>query len=44
MVLLTAQRTLLEDELQRLRFLDVGQRLKVNVRGKQAWIYVIRAD
>lgn len=44
MVLLTSQRTLLEDELQRLRFLDVGQRLKVNVRGKQAWIYVIRAD
>lgn len=44
MVLLTSQRTLLEDELQRLRFLDVSQQLKVNVRGKQAWIYVIRAD
>ena len=41
MVLLTSQRTLLDDELQRLRFLDVRQRLTVDVRGKRAWIYVI---
>ena len=43
MVLLTSQSTLLEDELQQLRFLRVHQRLPVDVRGKRAWIYVIRA-
>ncbi|MDE0465757.1 MAG: methyltransferase domain-containing protein [Candidatus Poribacteria bacterium] len=42
MVLLTSQRTLLNDELEKLRFLGVQQRLTVDVRGKQAWIYVIR--
>ena len=42
MVLLTSQRTLLDDELQHLRFLNVRQRLTVDVRGKKAWIYVIR--
>ncbi len=42
MVLLTSQRTLLDDELEKLRFLGVQQRLTVDVRGKQAWIYVIR--
>ena len=42
MVLLTSQRTTLDDELERLRFLDVRQRLTVDVRGKRAWIYVIR--
>ena len=41
MVLLTSQRTLLDDELEQLRFLSVRQRLTVDVRGKQAWIYVI---
>ena len=41
MVLLTSQRTLLDDELQRLRFLNARQRLTVDVRGKRAWIYVI---
>ncbi len=44
MVLLTSQRTLLDEELQRLRFLNVRQRLRVDVRGKRAWIYAIRAD
>ena len=43
MVLLTSQRTLLDAELQHLRFLDVRQRLTVDVRGKKAWIYVIRS-
>ncbi len=42
MVLLTSQRTTLDDELERLHFLDVRQRLTVDVRGKKAWIYVIR--
>ena len=42
MVLLTSQRTTLDDELKHLRFLDVRQRLTVDVRGKKAWIYVIR--
>ena len=42
MVLLTSQRTTLDDELERLRFLDVHRRLTVDVRGKRAWIYVIR--
>ena len=42
MVLLTSQRTLLDDALQQLRFLDARQRLTVDVRGKRAWIYVIR--
>lgn len=41
MVLLTSQRTLFDDELQRLRFLNARQRLTVDVRGKRAWIYVI---
>ena len=41
MVLLTSKRTLLDDELEQLRFLGVRQRLTVDVRGKQAWIYVI---
>ena len=43
MVLLTSQRTLLDDELQPLSFLNVRQRLTVDVRGKRAWIYAIRA-
>ena len=43
MVLLTSQRTLLNDELRRLRFLDVRQRLTVDVRGKKAGIYVIHS-
>ena len=43
MVLLTSQRTLLDDELQPLHFLNVRQRLTVDVRGKRAWIYAIRA-
>ncbi len=42
MVLLTSQRMLLDDELQHLRFLNVRRRLAVDVRGKKAWIYVIR--
>ena len=42
MVLLTSQRTTLDDELERLNFLDVRQRLTVDVRGKKAWIYLIR--
>ena len=42
MVLLTSQRTTLDDELERLRFLEVHRRLTVDVRGKRAWIYVIR--
>ena len=42
MVLLTSQRTTLDDELERLHFLDVRQRLTVGVRGKRAWIYLIR--
>ena len=42
MVLLTSQRTTLDDELERLHFLDVRQRLTVDVRGKKAWIYLIR--
>ncbi len=41
MVLLTSQRTFLDDELQQLRFLKVGKQLTVDVRGKRAWIYVI---
>ncbi len=42
MVLLTSQRTLLDEELARLRFLETRQQVSVDVRGKQAWIYVIR--
>ena len=42
LVLLTSQRTTLDDELERLRFLDVHRRLTVDVRGKRTWIYVIR--
>ena len=41
MVLLTSQHTFLDDELRQLRFLKVGKQLTVDVRGKQAWIYVI---
>lgn len=41
-VLLTSQRTTLDDELERLHFLDVRQKLTVDVRGKKAWIYLIR--
>ena len=42
MVLLTSQHTLLNDELEKLRFLGVQQRLTVDVRGMRAQIYVIR--
>ena len=35
MVLLTSQRTVLDDELHRLHFLNVRQRLTVDVRGKK---------
>ena len=42
MVLLTSQRKTLDDELQHLRFLNARQRFTVDVRGKKAWIYVIR--
>ena len=42
MVLLTSQRTLLDSLLKQQRALKIAQRVTVNVRGKRAWIYVIR--
>ena len=42
MVLLTSQDALLESELRERRGLRVAQRVRVDVRGMQAWIYVVR--
>ena len=42
MVLLTSQRELLDEELQRRGSLKATQQFTVDVRGMRAWIYVIR--